>query len=140
MANKTEDTNAAPRTGADLPNPDAVTLKELGILVKKSLTSEVMTRAYAHELPVLARMYGRDRLTVVSEQDVQVVGFDPEAEYARLMRKYPCKGKEDWLRGAYPLGVQSLEELTGVRSNQRHVDRPDALQEIRPGATVREAA
>jgi hypothetical protein len=143
MANsKTAETSAAPQVGAETstPDDDSIVLKELTLEVRKSLTSTVVTHVYEHELPVLNAAYGRDRLGLIEVQEVSVKGFDPEAEFARLARKYPGKGKMNLLKEAYPLGVRSLEELVGVASRRRHQERPDAFVAVRPGATEREAA
>lgn len=158
---KKEETGAAPELGAEVltgdttqqeqeqgptvgegaePSPaaDIVRLTECDVLVKRDIACVIATTVYGHELPVLAAAHGPDHIEVTAQREIAVAGFNVVAEFDRLRRKYNDKNR-DPLKEAMPLGLRSLEELTGVSASP-HAQRVDALVKTRELPEVREAA
>lgn len=58
------------------------------VLVVKDAMQQVPKQVYAHELPILRRIYGQDQIVEKSEEDYEVTGFNVDDEYDRLIRTY----------------------------------------------------
>lgn len=151
---KKETPNTAP-TGAADPSPDveavkdvpveasyadsdATVLDEVDVLVTKDIACVIPATVYGHEVPILQAAHGSDRVEVVGQRKVTIIGFNPVAELDRLQRKYKARNS-DPLAKAYPLGLRDIVAVTGATPSDTG-PKSEALVKIPARPAVRKAA
>ena len=133
-----EELGAQVLAAGEVSEAEGVPLVECDVLVKRDIACVIAATVYRHELPVLAAAHGPDHIEVTAQRDIVVQGFNLVAEFDRLRRKYNDTNR-DPVKEALPLGLRSLEELTGVRASP-HEQRVEALVKTPKLPKVRKAA
>lgn len=131
-------TGPAPETSPG----EIIELIEVKVMITRDPACKIPKTVYKHELPALRYIHKPENVLVMEEYPVKVAGFDVDAEFLRLSRKYDRKNFEV-AAPVYGLEGDKLAMLTGVqRSGRIATDMPASLTKIRTpaGPAVRQHA
>lgn len=124
-------------TEAEIPHSefgdpaDILTLTEHLVVITRDPMTKIPKKVYDHELPALNYIHQPDNVEVVDSVQVKVAGFDPQAEYLRLQRKYDRKNFQVMMP-IYGPDASKIAAMTGAKlSSRRASDLPAASIKIR---------
>jgi len=104
-----------------------ITYKTCLVIVDRD-TMQIPTEVAEHEVPILEAIHGRGAVTVLETYDEGAEVESPDAEHARLRRKYTRQNTNPVL-SVFPRGPSDLAAALGVRYAPDAND-PDVQQAV----------
>lgn len=119
--------------GNEVPVHSKVNVTVYDVQIERSPQEKMVAEGvYEWEIDVLRSVHGFDRVHVLDEDgyEIELLNPDPQAEFARLQRKYNRKGEESIVESALPMRERQVADLMGVALGKKKANAPQASLQI----------